>query len=104
MSHPFSRWVGCGDPCLQGEDILLGVITYPFIQESRPLRSKLCDVYLSTLGDQRKEISMRTERAPNGFSRRGGLQPCSGRVGSFGQMKRTFPVRGTWWVETLKWE
>lgn len=50
-------------PYLQGEDILLGVIKYQVIQESRPLRTKLCGVYLSALVDQRKERSMRTERA-----------------------------------------
>ena len=34
-------WRGC--PCLRGEDILLMVIRYPFIQESRPF---VCGVYL----------------------------------------------------------
>ena len=55
-------WKGC--PCLRGEDILLVVIRYPFIQESRPF---VCGVYLSVSGDQREEISVRTERAPNMF-------------------------------------
>lgn len=57
--------VGGGGPCLQGEDILLMVIRYPFIQESRLF---VCRVYLSISGDQRKEISVRTERAPDVFS------------------------------------
>ena len=52
-------------PCLQGEDILLRVMRYLFIKESRPF---VCSVYLSVSRDQREEISVRTERAPDMFS------------------------------------
>ena len=91
-------------PRWQGEDVLPGVIRYQIIQESKPLGAKLCGVCLSALEDQRTEISVRTERAPEGLSRRGGLRLCLGRVGSFGWMKRTFPVRGTWWEKMLRQE
>lgn len=101
MPHPFSWGVGRGGgrPCLQGEDILLMVMRYPFIQESRPF---VCGVYLSVSGDQRKEISVRTERTPNVFS--GEVDcTCARKAGrSFGWVKRTFPARSTWWVEILR--
>ena len=58
-------------------------------------RGKQCGAYLTALGDQRKEIPRRTEGARKGFSRRGGLATVFGKVGSFGYMRRTFPIRGT---------
>lgn len=51
---------------LQGEDILFEVIKYQFIQESRPLRAKLCGLHLNVVGDQRTEGSGRTEGATGG--------------------------------------
>lgn len=90
-------------PRLQGENILLGVIKDQVIQENRTLRAEFCGAYFRALGDQRKEIPMRTERARKGFFRRGGFATTR-RVGSFGWMKRTCPVWGTWWVKVLRQE
>ena len=62
-----------GGPSFSGEDILLGALGLCFFKKQTiKIGWILCGMYLSALGDQRKEISVRTERATDWFSRRGG--------------------------------
>lgn len=91
-------------PCLQKEDILLGVVRCSFTQESRPLRAKLCAVYAGALEDQREDRAVRTERtSEEGSPEEVGRAVC-GKGGQLWMGERAFPARGTQWVEMLRQE
>lgn len=70
-------------PCLQGEDIPLGVMKGLVIRESRTLRAKLCGAYLVLLEIKGKKYQGGQEELGKDSPEAVGLQLCW-EVGSFG--------------------